>query len=79
MVENKSTELYEEARKLKRDRDHYKKLFNEESQLVERMQEDKDFMDIKLMAIQEIVNELPYSDPWKSLISKLIMKARGRV
>jgi seryl-tRNA synthetase len=78
-VTNDFTELAEQARKLKRDAEHYKKLWNEESQLVEKMQEDKNFMDKKLMAIQELINELPYSDPWKNLINKLIMKARGRV
>jgi len=87
MVNNQTTtftghqsldELVEENKKLKTKVD-YKKLWNEETQLVEQMQQDKDYMDSQLMAIQAIVNEIPYSDSCKNLISKLIMKARGRV
>jgi len=79
VVKNGWTEMCNEVRELKNEVDHYKQLWNEETQLVEQMQKDKDYMDKKLMVAQGIVNELPYSDVYKTLLTKLIMKARSRV
>ena len=79
MVINGWTKMCNEVRELKNEVDRYKQLWNEETQLVEQMQKDKDYMDKKLMVAQGIVNELPYSDVYKTLLTKLIMKARSRV
>lgn len=76
MIEN---EWIERIAQLEEKVDHYKTLWNEETQLVEQIQKDKDFIDKKLMVIQGIVNELPYNNVYKTLLTKLIMKARSKV
>jgi hypothetical protein len=43
--------------KLQNEVDKYKRLFNEESQLVEQMQKDKDQMDKKLMEAMELIKQ----------------------
>jgi phenylacetate-coenzyme A ligase PaaK-like adenylate-forming protein len=66
-------------RNMKEELDKYKKLWNEETQLVEMMQKDKDYMDLKLMKAIELINDSTLCHAYKENIINLINKARGRV
>ena len=57
----------------------YQKLWNEETKLTEQLQKDKDFMDIKLMRIKELINKCLMHESYRQTILYLIDKARGRV
>jgi glutaredoxin 2 len=71
--------------KLQKEVDKYKKLFNEESQLVEQLQQDKDQMDLLLMQAEDLFKEttedvwLLYFKNYKGKILRLIKKARSKV
>jgi hypothetical protein len=64
---------------VKEEVNKYKKLWNEETQLVEMMQKDKDYMDLKLMKAIELINDSTLCHAYKENIINLINKARGRV
>jgi len=57
----------------------YKRLWNEETQLVEQLQADKDFMDLQLMKALDLIRFYPMDNPFKATLETLIKKARARV
>ena len=66
-------------RELQNEVDKYKKLWNEETQLVEMMQEDKNYMDLHLMKAIYLIETSNLYESYKEGILNLIKKARSRV
>ena len=57
----------------------YQNLADDNSSIIRMMQNDKDFMDRKLMAIKDLIENSTLNHTYKENILELVRKARGRV
>lgn len=66
-------------RELEKEVDKYKQLWNEETELVEMLQKDKDFIDLKLMRAMNMITIYHMDEPFKTTLLNLLREARARV